>query len=256
MVTVAFVRVKRKCGRVYAGSVVVGTAGCGDGSNGDPPPAAVSGSAACSPNGPLQGSSAALPWADGAAVKQVILGAVDTIPPGAGTDLDELRALIREIPDYPEPGVVFKDITPVLADARGLAAAVTNLTAPFIGQVDLVAGIEARGFILGAPVALALGAGFVPLRKLGKLPGPTVAVGYTLEYGQATLEVHVDALAAGERVLIVDDVVATGGTARAAVNLVRRAGGTVVGLSALLEIERLGGRARLDDIPVHTVLAG
>lgn len=171
-------------------------------------------------------------------------------------DLARLRSLIREIPDYPEPGVVFKDITPVLSDAVGLAAAVARLSAPYHGAVDLVAGIEARGFILGAPVAMALGAGFVPLRKLGKLPGPTVAVGYTLEYGEATLEVHVDALTPGERVLIVDDVVATGGTARAAVDLVRQAGGTVVGLAALLEIDGLGGRSRLGDLPIHTVLAG
>jgi adenine phosphoribosyltransferase len=169
-------------------------------------------------------------------------------------DVAALRALIREIADYPEPGVTFKDITPILADARGLAGAVVGLSAPFHGQVDLVAGIEARGFILGAPVALALGAGFIPLRKMGKLPGPTVAVGYALEYGEATLEVHVDALAAGERVLIVDDVVATGGTARAAIDLVGRAGGSVVGLTALLEIARLGGRAQLSDIAVHTVL--
>jgi len=169
-------------------------------------------------------------------------------------DVSALRELIRDIPDYPSPGVVFKDITPVLVNAAGLAAAVRELSNPFRGRVDIVAAIEARGFILGAPVALELGAGFVPLRKLGKLPGPTVAVDYALEYGEATLEVHVDALDRDLRVLIVDDVVATGGTAQAAVNLVQRAGAEVVALSALLEIEALGGRRRLADICVHTVL--
>jgi adenine phosphoribosyltransferase len=165
-----------------------------------------------------------------------------------------LAAMIRDVADFPSPGVVFKDITPVLADPQAYASAVAALAAPFMGAVDRVAAIEARGFILGAPVALAVGAGFVPLRKVGKLPHQTVTEGYALEYGLATLEMHVDALAAGDRVLIVDDVVATGGTARAAVELVRRVGAEVVGLTALLEIEALGGRSRLDGVDVRTLI--
>lgn len=162
--------------------------------------------------------------------------------------------MIRDIADFPEPGVVFKDITPVLADPGAYQIAVEAMAAPFAGAVDRVAAIEARGFILGAPVALRLGAGFVPLRKVGKLPFTTVTEGYALEYGEATLEMHVDGLSPGDRVLIVDDVVATGGTARAAVELVRRVGSEVVGLTALLEIAALGGRRRLDGVDVRTVL--
>lgn len=175
-------------------------------------------------------------------------------PPGDAGVAARLAALVRDVVDFPEPGVVFKDITPVLADAAAYAEAVGRLSAPFAGRVDQVAAIEARGFILGAPVALALGAGFVPLRKVGKLPYRTVREGYALEYGLDSLEMHVDALAAGDRVLIVDDVVATGGTARAAVELVRRVGAEVVALTALLEIEALGGRARLPDVWVDTVV--
>lgn len=171
-------------------------------------------------------------------------------------DVSIIRSLVRDVEDYPSPGITFKDITPVLVSSDGLAAAVRALSQPFYGRVDVVAAIEARGFILGAPVAIALGAGFVPLRKLGKLPGPTIGVDYALEYGEATLEVHTDALEKEVRVLIVDDVVATGGTAKAAVDLVRSSGARVVGLSALLEIQALDGLSRLGDIEVHTVFSG
>jgi len=163
----------------------------------------------------------------------------------AGTDLAGLiKAKVRDVPDYPQAGVVFKDITPLLADGRALAAVVGALAAGH-GPVDKVAGIEARGFILAAPVAGQLGSGFVPVRKHGRLPGPTYAQTYDLEYGTATIEVHQDAFAPGERVLIVDDVLATGGTAAATVTLIERAGAEVVGIAVILELAFLGGRARL-----------
>ena len=155
-----------------------------------------------------------------------------------------LSALIRDIPDYPQPGVMFKDITPLLADAAGFASAVTALAAGH-ERIDKVVGIEARGFILAAPVASSLGVGFVPVRKLGKLPGPTHAQTYQLEYGTATVEVHVDSFAPGDRVLIIDDVLATGGTAAATAELVRRCDAEVTALSVLIELGFLGGRATL-----------
>ena len=164
-----------------------------------------------------------------------------------------LRSRIRDIQDYPQPGIVFKDITPLLADGPAFAATVAELAAGQAG-VDKVAGIEARGFILAAPVACVLGAGFVPVRKQGKLPGRTFAQSYELEYGKAVLEVHTDAFAAGERVLIVDDVLATGGTAAATAELVRRGGATVTGILVLLELGFLDGRAKLPDLPVRSLL--
>ena len=167
-----------------------------------------------------------------------------------------LADLVREIPDYPSPGIVFKDITPVLQSAQALADAVAALGEPFVGRVDVVAAIEARGFILGAPVAVALGAGFVPLRKAGKLPFDTLSEGYTLEYGTSELEVHVDALERGRRVLVVDDVLATGGTAAVAAQLVRRTGADLVGIAVLLEIAALRGRRQLEGVDVHALLAG
>ncbi|NLF04006.1 MAG: adenine phosphoribosyltransferase [Actinomycetales bacterium] len=162
--------------------------------------------------------------------------------------------LIRDVPDYPQDGVVFKDITPLLADAEALRAVVDHLGASADGPVDLVVGMEARGFILGAPVATALGAGFVPVRKAGKLPGPTLSASYDLEYGSATVEVHPDTIPPGARVLVVDDVLATGGTAAATVRLIEQAGGVVVGLSFLLELEFLHGRALLDGHRVEALL--
>jgi adenine phosphoribosyltransferase len=149
--------------------------------------------------------------------------------------------------------VVFKDITPLLADGPAFAAVVGALAAGY-GRIDKVAGIEARGFILAAPVACALGAGFVPVRKAGKLPGPTYAQSYQLEYGTATIEVHTDAFKPGEQVLIIDDVLATGGTAGASAALVRRCGAQVVAISVLLELGFLNGRARLPDLDVRSLL--
>jgi len=176
-----------------------------------------------------------------------------------------LARLVRDVPDYPKQGVLFKDITPLLGDGDGFRAVIDSLVpdgaAPDgdgLGRVDKVVGIEARGFILAAPVAYRLGAGFVPVRKAGKLPSATHAESYALEYGEATLEVHTDAFAPGDRVLLVDDVLATGGTAAAAAALIHRAGGTVVGLSVLIELSFLPGRATLaasaPGLAVHSLL--
>lgn len=162
-----------------------------------------------------------------------------------------LAARIRDVPDFPTQGVVFKDITPLLADHATFAAAVDALAAPHVDAgIDVVAGIEARGFVLGAPVALRLGAGFAPVRKQGKLPGDTIEQSYDLEYGSATLEVAADAFAPGARVLIIDDVLATGGTAAATVSLVRRCGAEVVGLSVLMELGFLEGRRALRHVGI------
>lgn len=172
----------------------------------------------------------------------------------AGDELTKLIAsLVRDVPDYPQPGVVFKDITPLLADGPAFAAVVEGL-ATLYGPVDKVAGIEARGFILAAPVACRLGAGFVPIRKKGKLPGATFAQEYELEYGTATIEVLTDAFEPSERVLVIDDVLATGGTARATADLVQRAGAEVAGLAVLLELSFLNGRAKLPGLPVASLL--
>jgi adenine phosphoribosyltransferase len=176
-----------------------------------------------------------------------------------GLDLPALLLQrIRDVADYPKPGIVFKDIAPLLADHVAFAGAVDAIVAQHgRGTVDKVVGIEARGFILAAPVAYHMGAGFVPVRKQGKLPGPTLEATYALEYGEATLEVPADAFAAGDRVLVVDDVLATGGTVEAALGLVGRAGGTVVGISVLMELAFLSGRERLEqaDGPrVHALL--
>jgi len=164
-----------------------------------------------------------------------------------------ITSLVRDVPDYPQVGVVFKDITPLLADGKAFAAVVDALAATY-APVDKVAGIEARGFILAAPVACSLGAGFVPIRKKGKLPGATFAEEYALEYGTATIEVLTDAFEPGDRVLVIDDVLATGGTARATADLVQRAGARVAGLSVLLELSFLHGRAKLTDLPVTALL--
>ncbi len=166
-----------------------------------------------------------------------------------------LRPLIRDVPDWPTPGVVFKDIAPLLRDHAAFTTVVDALAGVPAGRVDVVAGIEARGFLLGAPAAYVRGAGFVPVRKAGKLPGPTASQSYDLEYGQATLEVQEHAFAEGDRVLIVDDVLATGGTAAATVELVRAAGAEVAGLAFLIELEFLHGRDRLGDIPVTVLLS-
>ena len=166
-----------------------------------------------------------------------------------------IRAALRAIPDYPKPGILFQDITPVLGDARLFPDVVEGMAAPFLGRrVTHVLGIEARGFILGGAVAVRLGAGFVPARKPGKLPWRALRQTYALEYGTDALDMHEDALPSGARVLIVDDVLATGGTAAAAVALVRQTGAALEGSSFLLEIAALGGRARLPD-EVKTLLA-
>lgn len=165
----------------------------------------------------------------------------------------ELARLIREVPDYPQPGVVFRDITPLLASPEGFDAAIASLVDLGPRDVDVVIGIEARGFLFGAPVALALGAGFVPIRKPAKLPREVVTVTYELEYGTETLALHTDAFAPGARVLVVDDVLATGGTVVAAAELVTRLGGELVGVSLLSELSYLGGRERLADAGIAPV---
>jgi adenine phosphoribosyltransferase len=159
---------------------------------------------------------------------------------------EQLKALIRDVPDFPQEGVVFRDITPLLADEAGFSMAIDLIVAHFgRGTVDKVVGIEARGFIVASPVAYHFGAGFVPVRKAGKLPWEAEAEQYELEYGTETLEIHRDAFHPGERVLIVDDVLATGGTARATAKLVERLGGKVVGISCLIELSFLKGRDQL-----------
>jgi len=169
--------------------------------------------------------------------------------------VENLSSLIRDIPDFPEPGVVFKDITPVLADAKALESLVDALAKPFSkDRVTKVAGIEARGFVLATPVADRLGAGFVPVRKPGKLPFDTVREDYTLEYGSDALEIHTDAVVSGERVVLVDDVIATGGTAAAAVRLLRSLGAEVVGFAVFIELGFLGGAEFLDGVPLHALI--
>ena len=164
--------------------------------------------------------------------------------------LDRAESLIRTIPDHPEPGVLFRDITPLLADAAALRACVEALVEPFAGRFDVVAGIEARGFLLAGAVAVAADVGLVPIRKAGKLPRPAAAVSYALEYGTAVIEAH-DDIADGARVLLVDDVLATGGTLEAGRSLVSALGGDVVGTAVLIELDALGGRALAGD--VHAV---
>ena len=157
-----------------------------------------------------------------------------------------VRTLIRDVPDFPKPGILFKDLTPVLAAPEALEQAVQAMAEPFRHErIDHVVGIEARGFVFGAPTALALGAGFVPVRKPGKLPHEVVSVTYDLEYGTDTLEIHLDGLGRGERVLIIDDLLATGGTAAAAIELVGKTGAELVGISFLVELGFLEGRKRL-----------
>ncbi len=174
---------------------------------------------------------------------------------------EQIETLIRDVPDFPQPGIVFKDISPLLADHDGLTAVVRALAAAgrtggdMAGEtaVDKVVGIEARGFILAAPVALHLGTGFVPIRKKGKLPGPTHEVSYALEYGEATLEVHQDAIEPGDRVLLIDDVLATGGTVNASRELVEACGGHVAGVAVLMELSFLSGRDALGDLPLTSL---
>ena len=179
---------------------------------------------------------------------------------GAWTRAQEaLHRLVIDVPDFPEPGIVFKDITPLLADHEAFTTVVEALAsagrdADGTVVVDKVAGMEARGFILAAPVALALGIGFVPVRKVGKLPRETHAVSFALEYGQATLELHRDAVGPGDRVLMVDDVLATGGTVVATRQLIEACGATAVGVAVLMELGFLDPRSKTGDLPVSTLL--
>ena len=163
---------------------------------------------------------------------------------------DRLRAAIRDVPDFPREGVLFKDVTTLLGDAEAFRAAIDGLVEAHAGHsIDLVVGIEARGFILGGAVAYRLGAGFVPVRKPGKLPAERTSVSYTLEYGENVLEIHTDAIRPGQRVLVVDDLLATGGTAAATVELVQRLGGVIVGIAFLVELAFLEGARALGDLP-------
>jgi adenine phosphoribosyltransferase len=169
--------------------------------------------------------------------------------------MDHLKAKIRHVPDFPKPGILFYDITTLLCDAKGFRDTVDALAAPYMGEdIDQVVGIESRGFILGAAVANALGCGFVPIRKPGKLPSLTHKESYNLEYGSDALEIHQDACANNQRILILDDVLATGGTARAAVDLVTKSGGKIVGVAFLIELDFLKGRDKLAGEPVYSVL--
>ena len=169
--------------------------------------------------------------------------------------LARIRAAIRDVPDFPKPGIVFKDITPVLNDPALFSGVVDVLVERYQAmKIDRVAAMESRGFIFGAPLAARIGAGFVPLRKFGKLPHTTVAETFDLEYGTETLEIHTDAVKPGERVLVVDDLLATGGTAVAAINLVTKTGGSVVELAFLVELDFLGGRQRINGVPVYSLI--
>ena len=169
--------------------------------------------------------------------------------------IDQIKGLIRDVPDFPEPGIVFKDITPVLADPIAYSTIVDLIVVHFgRGNVDKVVGIEARGFILAAPVAYHFNAGFVPVRKAGKLPWETESQVYELEYGSETLEIHKDAFHPGERVLIVDDVLATGGTARATAGLVERLGAKVIGIACIIELSFLNGREKLGDLDFYSLI--
>ena len=169
--------------------------------------------------------------------------------------IENLRRLIRDIPDFPKPGILFRDITPLLADPSGLALSVELLANPFRGKnIDLVVGAESRGFIFGTAVACCLSAGFVIVRKPGKLPHKRIAMTYDLEYGKDTLEMHADAIVKDQRVLIVDDLLATGGTMRACCDLVNQLGGTIAGIAVLIELAGLKGRDRLAPYDIHSVV--
>jgi adenine phosphoribosyltransferase len=173
-------------------------------------------------------------------------------------DTKSVRDYIRTIPDFPHEGILFRDVTTLFQDPRGFRLAVDQLLAPFVGsRIDLVAGLEARGFILGGAVAHQLSKGFVPIRKKGKLPAATIEQDYALEYGRATVEMHDDAVQAGQKVLLVDDLLATGGTAEAGIRLIERLGGEVVGSAFVVDLPDLGGRRKLEamGMAVHTICA-
>ncbi|MEM9199040.1 MAG: adenine phosphoribosyltransferase [Pseudomonadota bacterium] len=164
----------------------------------------------------------------------------------------DLKDTIRTIPDFPKPGILFRDVTTLFGDARGFRMAIDLLLHPFAGlKIDRVAGLEARGFILGGAIAHQLGVGFVPIRKKGKLPWDTISEDYQLEYGQETVELHEDAIEAGEEVFLVDDLLATGGTAEAGIKLIERLGGSIAGCGFVIELPELGGRARIEALGVE-----
>ena len=168
--------------------------------------------------------------------------------------IEQIRSLIRAVPDFPQPGILFRDITPMLANGDALHTAASLLASPF-DSIDLVVAIESRGFILGAPVALELGAGLVPVRKAGRLPYQTIRADYALEYGTNTLEVHIDAIQPGQRVLIVDDLLATGGTVGATIKLIEQLGGEIAGISVLAELTFLNGREAVRPHKVHCLIS-
>jgi adenine phosphoribosyltransferase len=170
----------------------------------------------------------------------------------------DLKSLIRTIPDYPKPGILFRDVTTLFGDSQGFKATIVRMAEPWRGEpVDAVAGIEARGFILGGAIADRLGTGFVPIRKKGKLPWKTIGQEYTLEYGIDAMEIHADAIRPGARILIIDDLIATGGTAEAAAKLVRRSGGEIVGATFIVDLPELGGAKRLSALGIepHALVA-
>ena len=169
--------------------------------------------------------------------------------------MESLKSKIRHVPDFPKPGILFYDVTTLLRDPAGFRLAIDSVTTPFTNRnISLVVGIESRGFILGSAVADRIGAGFVPVRKVGKLPWERVRATYDLEYGTDSLEMHRDAIDKGQRVLVVDDLLATGGTARATVDLVKQLGGVIEGVAFLIELVALDGRAKLTDVNIHSVL--
>lgn len=182
-------------------------------------------------------------------------GPTEVGPIEAGDALATIRAGVRDVPDFPHPGVLFRDITPLLRDGATFRAAVEHWAGRLPSGADYIVGAEARGFIFGASLALELGIGFVPARKAGKLPPATRSVAYDLEYGSAALEIAEHSIAPGDRVIVIDDLLATGGTARAVSDLVRGAGAEVLALSFLIELTELDGRRRLSDLPLHTVLS-
>ena len=171
------------------------------------------------------------------------------------SETNDLKKYVRDIPDFPKEGILFRDISPLLANPKSLHKAIEELAAPYVGVgIDYVAAAEARGFIFGSAIADKLGAGFIPIRKPGKLPGKTNAHSYDLEYGQDSMEIHVDAINPGSKVIIVDDLLATGGTMSACCKLIEGLGGEIAGLTFLIELVGLGGRAKFDNYCVHSVL--
>ena len=169
--------------------------------------------------------------------------------------MERLKAKIRDIPDFPEPGIIFRDITPLVADPSALQLSVYQLLHPFLGEtINAVAGMEARGFIFGSLAAWELGVSFIPLRKPGKLPYDVQSASYDLEYGSAALEVHIDALNPGDKVLLIDDLIATGGTAQASCQLVEELGGEIIGCAFVIELDALNGREKLANYRVHSLL--